>query len=182
MSENEQSRLPASKSGRHGAIETILATQAISSQTELQAALEKRGIYAAQATLSRDLLELRATKVRDSQGRRVYALGAGNTSSPWSEEGPDDKLQRWAQDLLVGAATSDQLVILRTPAGAANLLGSAIDAVRSEQVLGTVAGDDTIMVVCASVEAASDFCEQMLAAAEGVRPDEAAGEKHSDKQ
>lgn len=169
MSETELNRMPASKSGRHAAIEHILGTQAITSQTELQTELEKVGIVAAQATLSRDLLELRATKVRDPQGRRVYAVPRAGTSSPWEEEGPDVKLQRWAQDLLVAAATSAQIAVLRTPAGAANLLGAAIDSVRNDSVLGTVAGDDTIMVVCTDAAAANEFCEQMLALAEGGR-------------
>lgn len=180
MSETELSRMPASKSGRHAAIEHILDTQAITSQTELQTALEKVGIIAAQATLSRDLLELRATKVRDPQGRRVYALGG--TSSPGAEEGPDVKLQRWAQDLLVAAATSEQIAVLRTLAGAANLLGSAIDSVRDDTVLGTVAGDDTIMVVCAGAQAASEFCEKMLALAEGGRSELSGANTYNDKE
>ncbi|MDO5729846.1 MAG: ArgR family transcriptional regulator [Actinomycetaceae bacterium] len=164
-------RTPSTKAGRHAAIETILSTRPITSQTELRSALEDMGIVAAQATLSRDLLEMRATKVRDAHGRQIYALSDRTKPSEWGEEGAEQKLQRWAQDLLVGAATAQNLVILRTPAGAANLLASAIDIARDDTVLGSVAGDDTIMVACTSIETATDFCNQLLSYAEGTKPE-----------
>ena len=167
MNDHDSTRNPASKTGRHAAIEQILTTQAVTSQFELREELEKHGIVAAQATLSRDLLELHATKVRDAEGRQVYALPDQTSSAEWSKEGSESKLQRWCQDLLVAAATANNIVVLRTPAGAANLLGAAIDLTRDETVLGSVAGDDTIMLVCSSDEAASAFCTKLLSYAEG---------------
>ncbi|MDO5049923.1 MAG: ArgR family transcriptional regulator [Actinomycetaceae bacterium] len=173
MSENDATRTPSSKAGRHAAIEQILSTRAVTSQSELREALEEMGIFAAQATLSRDLLEVRATKVRDPQGRQIYALSDRAPRAEWGEEGAEQKLQRWSQDLLVGAATADNIAVLRTPAGAANLLGAAIDSSRDETVLGSVAGDDTIMVVCTSAGAAEDFCNKLLGYAEGTKANEA---------
>lgn len=173
MSENEATRTPSSKAGRHAAIEQILSTQAVTSQSELREALEEMGIYAAQATLSRDLLEVRATKIRDADGRQIYALTDRARNTEWGEEGAEQKLQRWSQDLLVGAATAENIAVLRTPAGAANLLASAIDFSREETVLGSVAGDDTIMVVCTSAETAENFCNRLLSYAEGAKPSEA---------
>ncbi|MDO5719356.1 MAG: ArgR family transcriptional regulator [Actinomycetaceae bacterium] len=173
-------RTPSSKAGRHAAIATILATQPITSQTELRKALEDMGIVAAQATLSRDLLEIRATKIRDAQGRQIYALADPGQTLEWNEEGAEQKLQRWAQDLLVGAATSNNFVILRTPAGAANLLASAIDFARDETVLGSVAGDDTIFVACTSNDTATEFCDLLLAYAEGIKSE--GDDEHTKKE
>lgn len=173
MSENEATRTPSSKAGRHAAIEQILSTRAVTSQSELRQALEEMGINAAQATLSRDLLEVRATKIRDADGRQIYALTDRSHKTDWGEEGAEQKLQRWSQDLLVGAATADNIVVLRTPAGAANLLASAIDFSRDDTVLGSVAGDDTIMVVCTSAETAENFCNRLLSYAEGTKPSDA---------
>ncbi|MDO5034227.1 MAG: arginine repressor [Actinomycetaceae bacterium] len=169
MKEAESTRTPASKAGRHAAIEQILSTRQITSQSELREALEEMGIVAAQATLSRDLLEVQATKVRGSDGRQIYALSDHSANAEWGEEGAEQKLQRWSQDLLVGGATANNIVVFRTPAGAANLLASAIDSSRDETVLGSVAGDDTIMVVCVSDTAAENFCNKLLSYAEGVK-------------
>lgn len=173
MSENDSTRTPASKAGRHAAIEQILSTQAVTSQSELREALEAMGIYAAQATLSRDLLEVRATKIRDAEGRQIYALSDKSPQTEWGEEGAEQKLQRWSQDLLVGAATADNIAVLRTPAGAANLLAAAIDSSRDDTVLGSVAGDDTIMVVCTSAATADKFCNRLLGYAEGNKATDA---------
>lgn len=174
MKDPESTRTPASKAGRHAAIEHILSTRQITSQSELQAALEDLGIVAAQATLSRDLLEVRATKVRAADGRQVYALADRANPPEWGEEEAEQKLARWCQDLLVGGATANNIVVLRTPAGAANLLGSAIDFSRDETVLGSVAGDDTIVVVCTTSEAAENFCNKLLRYAGGAKAFESA--------
>lgn len=170
MSETDSPRNPASKAGRQAAIETILSTRAITSQSQLREALEQMGISAAQATLSRDLLQMRATKIRAEDGQQIYALPDSAGTAQFADDSAETRLQRWAQDLLVAAASSHNLAVLRTPAGAANLLGSAVDAVRNESVLGTVAGDDTILVVCTSSSEAAQFCERMLALAEGGKP------------
>lgn len=153
---------PVSKSRRHAIIEEILSTQLIASQPELQEALEERGISVAQATLSRDLLEVRATKVRDTSGRQIYVLASHASHTSLSEEAGEQKLRRWVEELLVGIAPAQNLVVMRTPAGAANLLAAAIDTARYDSVVGSVAGDDTVMVICVSNEAAAEFTERML--------------------
>ncbi|EEH63519.1 arginine repressor [Gleimia coleocanis DSM 15436] len=158
----DSSRGGVSKSRRHAIIEEILSTEIISSQPELQDALEKRGISVAQATLSRDLIEVRATKVRDASGRQIYALATHVNNDMFREEAGEQKLKRWAEELLVGVAPAQNLLVLRTPAGAANFLASAIDAARYESVVGCVAGDDTILVICTSAETAQEFADKLL--------------------
>lgn len=153
---------PVSKNRRHAIIEEILTTEIIASQPELQEALEARGIFVAQATLSRDLIEVRATKVRDTSGRQVYVLASQAGHALLSEEAGEQKLRRWAEELLVGVAQAENLLVLRTPAGAANLLAAALDAARYEDVVGSVAGDDTIMVVCVSQSAAAHIADKLL--------------------
>ncbi|MCS4484957.1 arginine repressor [Gleimia sp. 6138-11-ORH1] len=154
--------LPVSKNRRHAIIEEILTTEIIASQPELQEALEARGISVAQATLSRDLIEVRATKVRDTSGRQIYVLATHAGHASLSEEAGEEKLRRWAEELLVGVAQAQNLLVLRTPAGAANLLAAALDAARYEEVVGSVAGDDTVMVVCVTEEAASQIASKLL--------------------
>lgn len=162
VSGTSESRGAVSKSRRHAIIEEILTTQIIASQPELQEALEARGISVAQATLSRDLIEVRATKVRDTSGRQIYVLASHASHSLLSEEAGEQKLRRWVEELLVGIAPAQNLVVLRTPAGAANLLAAAIDSARYDTVVGSVAGDDTVMVICSTNEAAVEFTEKML--------------------
>ena len=168
MPEDSVTRVPTSKAGRHAAIQEILATHVITSQPQLRDELRAMGFDAAQATLSRDLVELRATKVRDGDGRLVYALTTGYDTPHIADNSSDRKLQRWAQDLLVGAATAGNLIVLRTPAGAANLLGSALDAARHDAVVGTVAGDDTVLVICGSEAQATEYAQLLMRYAEGT--------------
>ena len=144
--------LAQTKTARHSLIREIVTTEPVRSQSELAARLSQAGLEVTQATLSRDLVELRADKVRWPDGSRVYALpgeGAGeHTPKPGeSLEMLAARLARLAGELLVSAQASGNMVVLRTPPGAAHFLASAIDHSVMPQVLGTIAGDDTIMVV-----------------------------------
>ncbi len=140
--------IPATKTARRGAILDVLAGQAVTSQEQLRRELAGRGIETTQATLSRDLLEMRATKVRNTEGIQVYSVPDADGGHTHEAEASQSRLVRWCQDLLVATDLADNLLVLRTPVGAANLLGSAIDAVRMEGIVGTIAGDDTILLVC----------------------------------
>ena len=142
--------IPMTKTARRGAIIDILAGQAVTSQEQLRRELAALGIETTQATLSRDLLEMRATKVRNSGGVQVYSVPDSDGSHTHEAEASQARLERWCQDLLVATDLTGNLLVLRTPVGAANLLGSAIDAVRMDGVAGTIAGDDTILVICRS--------------------------------
>jgi transcriptional regulator of arginine metabolism len=142
---------PLTKNARQQRIVELLESTAVRSQTELADLLAGAGVVVTQATLSRDLLDLDAVKVRTSSGALVYAVPAeGGDRTP---RGPRDsaaaeaRLGRLAGELLVSAEASANLVVLRTPPGAAQYLASALDKADLVTVLGTIAGDDTILVI-----------------------------------
>ncbi|GII58236.1 arginine repressor [Planotetraspora thailandica] len=148
--------IPLTKAARHARIVDLLTRHKVRSQPELAKLLGESGVEVTQATLSRDLDELGALKLRADDGTLVYALpGEGGSRIPryragnvnGSLENPDARLRRIAEELLVSAEASANLVILRTPPGAAQFLASAIDHAGWESILGTVAGDDTILVI-----------------------------------
>ncbi|WP_432486915.1 arginine repressor [Kineococcus sp. SYSU DK018] len=139
------------KAFRHDRIAAVLSRSPVRSQTELAAHLAAEGVAVTQATLSRDLVELGAVKVRDGDRGLVYALPAeGGDRTPrrgTGQEVLDARLARWCEELLVTAEASANLVVLRTPPGAAQFLASAVDHSVMPAVLGTIAGDDTVLVI-----------------------------------
>lgn len=159
-----------SRTARHACIVEILSRTVVRSQGELLALLARDGHEVTQATLSRDLVEIGAVKVRQGKSL-VYAVpgeGGDRTPRPAAEaEELDARLRRLCEDLLVTATPSANLVILRTPPGAANYLASAIDKAGAEDIIGTIAGDDTVMVVTASARGGSAVAQRLLALAGG---------------
>ncbi|MDR1186298.1 MAG: arginine repressor [Bifidobacteriaceae bacterium] len=143
--------LPATKTARQALIRQIIRDQEIRSQTQLATCLAASGLEVTQATLSRDLVELRADKMRLADGSRIYALPAegGETAleAALSHEMLAARLRRLAAELLVSAEGSANMVVARTPPGAAHFLASAIDQSFFPGVMGTIAGDDTIILV-----------------------------------
>jgi transcriptional regulator of arginine metabolism len=141
-----------SRTQRQARILSLLTEHEVKSQGELSDLLVAEGIEVTQATLSRDLVEVGAVKVR--RGRSlVYSVPAGGSEVAATAvigDSASARLRRAVEELLVSATPAQNLVILRTPPGAANYLASAIDQNRDPAVLGTLAGDDTIMVVAAS--------------------------------
>jgi transcriptional regulator of arginine metabolism len=129
------------KFDRQGAILRLVQEQRLSTQEEVAEALRHEGLDAVQATISRDIAQLGLVKVRDDGGRLVYALPGAGDLDRLSEL--TAALRRWA----VSLEASANLLIVRTPPGHANALARAIDQARLSDVLGTVAGDDTIMVI-----------------------------------
>src|SRR5207245_8183987 len=97
-----------------------------------------------QATVSRDLEELGAIKVRAAGGDSVYAI----PELPKDQVAPEEHLKRVLGDWVVEVAHSANLVVLRTPPGSAHVVGSALDRAGLDDILGTIAGDDTVLVVC----------------------------------
>lgn len=140
--------IPTTRAARHALIRELLAEQAIGSQELLRSALAQIGVEVTQATLSRDLMDMRATKVRNSSGKQLYTVPDLDGSSTHEVEASTAKMTRWVQELLVAVDRVGYQLILRTPVGAANLLASALDAVRLDEIAGTIAGDDTIFVIC----------------------------------
>lgn len=153
------------KGARHQRIREILGREPIRSQTDLAERLLEDGVDVTQATLSRDLVELGAVKVR--QGRTlVYAVpGEGGDRTPRAGAARTEavqRLRRLSGELLVTAESSGNLVVLRTPPGAANFLASAIDHAEFEEVLGTIAGDDTILVIAQADAESSALAQRFL--------------------
>jgi transcriptional regulator of arginine metabolism len=132
-----------SKAQRQHLIGQLLERQEVTSQPQLVELLSAEGIQATQATVSRDLDELGAVKVRVPGGRTAYAV----PEQPHDHFVPTDHLQRVLGDWVVEVAHSANLVVVRTPPGSAHVVGSALDRAGLEGVLGTVAGDDTLMLV-----------------------------------
>jgi transcriptional regulator of arginine metabolism len=162
---------PPTKAARHRTIVEILRRVEVRSQPELAALLEEAGFAVTQATLSRDLVELGAVRVRRGPGTLVYAVpGEGGDRSPQAglDQGLlDTRLARLCEELLVTAEASANLVVLRTPPGAAQFLASAIDSAVLPAVLGTIAGDDTVLVVTRDPDGGRDVADRFLALAVG---------------
>ncbi|MDQ6849067.1 MAG: arginine repressor [Actinomycetota bacterium] len=138
------------RAARHARIVALLADHPVRSQAELAKALDDGGFSVTQATLSRDLDELGAVKLRTPDGGLpVYVIPEDGSplSARTADDDPPARLARLLGELLVSAEASANLVVLRTPPGASNFLASAIDRARLPEILGTVAGDDTILVV-----------------------------------
>lgn len=131
------------KTQRQHRIARILEREAVTSQSQVVELLAADGIMATQATVSRDLEELGAVKVRVPGGDLVYAI----PELPTARIAPEDHLRRVLGDWVVEVAHSANLVVMRTPPGSAHVVGSALDRAGLEGVVGTVAGDDTILVV-----------------------------------
>ncbi len=134
-----------SKHQRQHRIVRLLETSAVASQAELVALLADDGVEATQATVSRDLEELGAVKVRLPGGELAYAL----PELPSQQLAPEDHLRRVLGEWVVDLDVSANLVVLRTPPGSAHVVGSALDRSGFADVIGTVAGDDTVLVVAA---------------------------------
>lgn len=161
-------RLPKTKVARHAAIARVLANRRITSQAELQDALAELGISTTQATLSRDLFELHATKVFDGEGKPSYTLGGigVNPVVNGPENGGLTHLAKACQELLVEMDYTGNFVMLRTLAGAAQLMASALDNTLLPDLMGCVGGDDTILVMCRDDDGAERLTSRLLELAE----------------
>ena len=135
------------KPQRQHRIARLLEEQAISSQAQLVEMLASDGVVATQATVSRDLEELGALKVRIPGGTMAYAI----PEHAMERAAPDDHLRRVMGEFVVEVAHSGNLVVLRTPPGSAHVIGSALDRAGLPDVIGNVAGDDTLILVCAEL-------------------------------
>ncbi|MGO0577482.1 arginine repressor [Ornithinimicrobium panacihumi] len=161
--------IPTTRAARHQRITDLLERHAVGSQGQLLDLLGEDGISVTQATLSRDLVDLGAVKVR--RGRAlVYAVpGQGGDSTPRPAQEPGEvsaRLHRLLQELLVSARAVGNQVVLRTPPGAAHYLASAIDRSDSVEILGTIAGDDTILVITHEMDGGPAIAQWFLTLAD----------------
>ena len=133
------------KPQRQHRVARLLAEHGVTSQAQLVDLLAAEGVAATQTTVSRDLEDLGAIKVRLPGGDAAYAI----PEHPTAQVAPEDHLRRVFGDWVVEVSHSVNLVVLRTPPGSAHVVGSALDRSGLSGVLGTVAGDDTLIVVAA---------------------------------
>ena len=132
-----------SRAARQHRIVQILEKSPVNNQQQLVELLAEAGVEATQATVSRDLEEIGAVKVRAAGGEPVYAV----PDLPKDRVAPEEHLRRVMGDWVVEVSSSANLVIVRTPPGSAHVVASALDRAGLPEILGTVAGDDTILVV-----------------------------------
>jgi transcriptional regulator of arginine metabolism len=166
--------IPQTRAGRRQLILDILGRQSVRSQGELLEILSRDGFAVTQATLSRDLLDLGAVKVREGKAL-VYAVpGEGGDRRARVAPGPEEvssRLARQCEELLVTARVSANLVVVRTPSGAANYLASAIDHADETDIMGTIAGDDTIVIITGGQPQSKALATRLLALAGRERTD-----------
>jgi transcriptional regulator of arginine metabolism len=160
------------KAARQQRIAELLGREHVRSQTPLADLLAADGIDATQATLSRDLLQIGAVRVRDASGTLVYAVaGEGGDRTPRTgDQLADLRLAKVAAEVLVSAESSANLVVLRTPPGAAHYLASALDHADLGDLLGTIAGDDTVLLICRDPAGGPALAATLLSLAEGGEP------------
>ena len=129
------------KARRQRAILSLLGQERLSSQEDIRARLRRLGMPAAQSTISRDMEELGLARVHDQEGVRYVVPGRGLSS------GPPNLLRHALQEFALSFVAANRLLLVRTPPGAASALAEAIDTAMLAGVAGTVAGDNTILVV-----------------------------------
>ncbi len=157
--------IPSTKSARHRRIVELLGRRPVASQAALADLLAADGLIVTQATLSRDLDELGAVKVPTEGGASVYAVpaegGDPRVHPPVSDTA--GRLARVASDVLISVEHSANVVVLRTPPGAAQYLASAIDRTDWPEVIGTVAGDDTVLLITREPDGGGQVATSVLA-------------------
>ena len=165
MSDSTPLQRPATRAARLSAIEQALATHVITSQSQLSGILAAEGIAVTQATLSRDLDEMNAFKKRMPDGTMAYAVGQGRHGEPADAARTEAQLARVLSGLVTSVAAARNLIVVHTPSGAAQYVASVIDKQPIEGVLGTIAGDDTVLVICSDDAMAAERADWLLALA-----------------
>jgi transcriptional regulator of arginine metabolism len=168
---------PLGKVARQARIVELVAAQPVTSQGELAALLAAEGIAVTQGTLSRDLDELNAVKVRTTAGGPMaYVVpedgGTPTAPPPVAVGGALSRLIRLLAELMVSAEGSANLAVLRTPPGAAHFLASAVDRSGLAEVIGTIAGDDTVLMVARDPAGGHDLAELMRTLSRRQVPDQ----------
>jgi transcriptional regulator of arginine metabolism len=165
-----ESGVRSTKAARQQRITNLLSHHVVRSQAELADLLASDGLHVTQATLSRDLVELDAVRVRNSTGVLVYAVpgeGGDRTPRPAADSHSGElRFGRLAGELLVSAEGSANLAVLRTPPGAAQFLASALDKAELTDALGTIAGDDTVVVIARAPDGGPALAARLIALAD----------------
>ena len=165
-----EATVPQTRTARHQRIALLLERHSVRSQAELGRLLSEDGLSVTQATLSRDLDELGAVRVRDGSGNLVYAIPAeGGDRTPVAARAEpvfEQRLHRLLGELMVSAEASANLVVVRTPPGAAQFLASAFDKAAVPDILGSIAGDDTVLLISRDPVGGPALAAKLLSAAQ----------------
>ncbi len=144
------------KSQRQAKIMEIISTQNVETQEQLLDALREAGFYSTQATISRDIKELRIVKELTSLGTYRYTTTQGEVTGTFSS-----RMNTIFRECVTGFDYAQNMVVIHTLPGLASAAGSAIDAMNMSIILGTIAGDDTVFVVMRDSNAAAAFCGEI---------------------
>lgn len=139
------------KSMRHTAILRIISEQEIETQDDLIAKLKENGFDVTQATVSRDIKQLGLVKTTDGEGK--YRYSAPHPSS----SGSDSKFKNILSEAIISSESAENMVVVKTYSGMANAAAAAIDALASDRILGSIAGDDTILIVTKMMKPPKNF-------------------------
>ncbi|MDR0849429.1 MAG: arginine repressor [Propionibacteriaceae bacterium] len=143
-----------SRTKRQAAIADLISRGLVTSQSQLRQMLAKEGVYITQPTLSKDLADIGAIRVRGPQGGLVYSLASTQSTAGVS-------LDKVVADLLISVTSAQNLVIVHTPSGAAQYFALGLDKAGWSEVLGTVAGDDTVLVIAPTSAQADNIVEAL---------------------
>lgn len=144
------------KSQRQAKIMEIISNQNVETQEQLLAALQQEGFRCTQATISRDIKEMRIVKELTSLGTYRYTTSGSEIGGSFSS-----RLNTIFRECVIGFDYAQNIIVIRTLPGLASAAGSAIDAMNLSTVVGTLAGDDTVMVVMRDNNAAAAFCGEI---------------------
>ncbi|MBQ9647589.1 MAG: arginine repressor [Oscillospiraceae bacterium] len=146
------------KNDRQEKILAIIASEPIETQEQLIARLKEHGVTSTQATISRDIKQLHLIKEPAGGGRYRYAVSAHRAKLSFA-----DRLQTILRESIVGVDYAQNLVVLKTMPGLAGAAAAAFDGMEIPQMVGTIAGDDTVLVVMRDTDSAADFCAEVAA-------------------
>ena len=146
MTAGQEEKGSRMKSKRHAKILEIISKNSIETQEELSDCLEREGFPVTQATVSRDIRELKLTKVQDRAGRQKYvAFGGGSV-------GMEEKYARIFREGFVSMDMAQNILVIKTVSGMAMAVAAALDAMECKEIVGSIAGDDTVMCAVRTVE------------------------------
>lgn len=144
------------KGQRHVKIREILTNREIETQDELVEALRNAGFNVTQATVSRDIKELHLVKTPLDNGRYKYSLPTEQRFNPLS------RLKRVLGDHFVHIDYTENLVVMKSMPGTANAIGALLDSLEWPEVMGTICGDDTILMICRTKEQSKEIVDRVL--------------------
>ena len=145
------------KNDRQNRILEIIERENVETQEQLQQRLQEQGVVCTQATISRDIKQLHLVKEPVGQGKYRYTV-----SSQRSRLNVADKLRGIFRESIVSIESAQNIVVIKTMPGLANAAAAAVDGMNISYMLGSLAGDDTALLVMRDTDSAKSFCEELL--------------------